>query len=283
MKPRIPEKNKKPGVLYLIPTPIGNLKDITLRAIEVLKEVDEIYSEDTREATKLLKHYGIEKKLLTYLGGYERKVEEIIKKLLSGLSIGFVSDRGTPCINDYGYELVQKAHENGIRVVSLPGPNAAITALAASGFSTDRFLYLGFLPKKGKERIQTLKKIAKEEAPSVFYESPKRLVKTLEELKVYAGENRECVIARELTKIHEEIIRGTLKEVLERFKTAKTVKGEFVVIVGASECGAENINDAIRVAEMLKKEGLSSKKAARIASMLFSVRQKEVYEKISRS
>ncbi|HBT50447.1 MAG TPA: 16S rRNA (cytidine(1402)-2'-O)-methyltransferase, partial [Caldanaerobacter subterraneus] len=204
------------GTLYLCPTPIGNLEDITLRVLRVLSEVDLIAAEDTRQTLKLLNHYEIKKSLVSY--HEHNKVTmgpKLIEKLKSGKSIALVTDAGTPSISDPGEELVRLCIQEGIKIVPLPGPTAAITALIASGLDTSSFVFEGFLPKKSKERREKLERISREERTTILYESPYRLKETLKELKEYIGE-RKVVVARELTKIHEEFIRGTVEEVLEK-------------------------------------------------------------------
>lgn len=194
------------------------------------------------------------------MGGYGQKIREIVSKLKEGKKIALVADRGTPCINDPGFEIVRKAHEFGIRVVPLPGPNAAITALEASGLNADRFLYLGFLPKKGRERESLLKRIADSDVTVVFYESPKRITDTLKALAEFAGEDRTVVLARELTKLNEEILREKLKNAIVELEKREPLKGEFVVVVSPVVKRAGDFRSALSLAETLVKEGLSRKK-----------------------
>ena len=222
------------GKLVLVPTPIGNLQDITLRAIEVLKNCDEILAEDTRTSGKLLKHLGIENKLTSYHAHNEhRELERIVKKIADGRFIALVSDAGTPGISDPGFLLVRECLKNEIEIECLPGPTALIPALVKSGLPSDRFCFEGFLPlKKGRQtRLIDLKQ---ETRTMVFYESPMRLVKTLDEFTVYFGENRLCSVSRELTKMFEENKRGTLKEVSDYFRE-KSVKGEIVIVVAGRQ------------------------------------------------
>lgn len=218
------------GQLYIVPTPIGNLEDITLRAIRVLKESDLLLAEDTRKTMILLKHYGIEKKMISHHRFNEHQtIRTIVEKVRNGLNIALVSDAGTPAISDPGYLLVRACLKEGLRVECLPGPTAFIPALVNSGIPADRFLFEGFLPHK-KGRQTRLKELAEEMATLVFYESPYRLVKTLQQFREYFGEERQACVSRELTKIHEENQRGTLKELAD-FYLARTVKGEIVIIV----------------------------------------------------
>jgi 16S rRNA (cytidine1402-2'-O)-methyltransferase len=284
LKPRIPEKNDPlAGTLFIVSTPIGNLKDITFRAVEVLKSADVIYAEDTRETSRLLKHYGITTPLKTYLGGYQKKIDLILNELASGKKVALVSDRGTPCINDPGYEVVREASKSGFRVVPVPGPNAALTALMVSGFNVDSFYYAGFPPKKGKEREAFLERLTAENKPVIFYESPHRLLKTLEDVLQKGLGERECLLARELTKLHEEFLRGSLKEVIAELKSKGKVRGEFVVVLGPFAAEKENLATALKLSLRLIQEGLSVKKAARLASEIHSVPAKKLYEKLIKS
>lgn len=221
-------------LLYLVPTPIGNLKDITLRALDVLKEVDLILAEDTRTSSHLLNHYQINKPLSPYHQHNEHKVlHHLVSQLLEGKKMAVVTDAGTPCISDPAFLLVRECIKAGIRVECLPGATAFVPALVNSGIPANRFCFEGFLPlKKGRQSL--LKQLALEERTLVFYESPMRLVKTLEEFITHFGEDRLCSVSRELTKLYEENKRGTLKEVCGYFKE-KTVKGEIVIVVAGKE------------------------------------------------
>ena len=221
-------------MLYLIPTPIGNLKDITIRALDVLKEVDLILAEDTRNTTRLLNHYGITKPLTSYHQHNEHQVlQHLVNQLLEGKSMGLVTDAGTPGISDPAFLLVRECIKVGVRVECLPGATAFVPALVNSGLPTNRFAFEGFLPvKKGRQTM--LKKLSEEERTMIFYESPNRLVKTLDELATYFGEDRSCSVSRELTKIYEENTRGTLKEVAAHYRE-KAIKGEIVIVVAGKE------------------------------------------------
>jgi len=217
--------------LYVIPTPIGNLEDITLRSLGILKSVDFILCEDTRKTSFLLKHYNINKKLISYHKFNEHKIlYAIIDKIKSVNSVGLVSDAGTPGISDPGYLLIHECLKNQIEVECLPGPTAFIPALINSGLPTDRFVFEGFLPrKKGrKARIEILKN---ETRTIIIYEAPQRLLKTIQELILALGENRNASISREISKIHEETIRGTLID-LYNYYSNKIIKGECVLIIG---------------------------------------------------
>ena len=221
--------------LTLVPTPIGNLKDITYRAVEVLQNADMILAEDTRTSSVLLKHYDISKPLSAYHKFNEHKqIQSIIEKLQSGLNIALISDAGTPGISDPGFLLVRECIKNNIKVETLPGATAFIPALVNSGLPCDRFVFEGFLPQK-KGRQKRLKGLSEEKRTMVFYESPFRLVKTLTQFAEFFGENRQVSVSRELTKVYEENIRGELSEVISHFKN-KTVKGEIVIVLeGFSE------------------------------------------------
>ena len=217
-------------MLYLVPTPIGNLKDITLRAIEVLKEVDLILAEDTRTTSYLLNHYQITKQLSPYHQHNEHKVlQHLVSQLLEGKKMAIVTDAGTPGISDPAFLLVRECIKVGVKVESLPGPTAFVPALVNSGIPANRFCFEGFLPmKKGRQTL--MKQLAEEERTMIFYESPMRLVKTLEEFITYFSAERQCSVSRELTKMFEENKQGTLREVADHFN-GKTVKGEIVIVV----------------------------------------------------
>ncbi len=221
-------------MLYLVPTPIGNLKDITLRAIEVLKSVDLILCEDTRTSSKLLKHYEIEKPLSPYHQHNEHKiVDHLADQLSAGKTMALITDAGTPGISDPAFLLVRTCVQRSIQIICLPGAAAFVPALVNSGIPTNRFVFEGFLPpKKGRQTL--LKKLAEEERTMVFYESPMRLVKTLEEFSIYFGADRPSSVSRELTKMFEENKQGTLQELATYFKL-KTVKGEIVIVVGGKQ------------------------------------------------
>lgn len=222
------------GKLYVIPTPIGNLEDITLRSLRILKEVDTILAEDTRTSGILLKHYSIEKRLMPYHKFNEhRALMNIIERLKGGENIALVSDAGTPSISDPGFLLVRACVENEIDVECLPGPTALIPALVNSGFPSDKFCFEGFLPQK-KGRQKRLQELAEEERTLILYESPFRLLKLLEEISQYFGIDRLVAISRELSKIHEENLRGTVAELMDQLKE-RTIKGEIVVVIKGKE------------------------------------------------
>lgn len=223
-----------PGVLYIVPTPVGNLEDFTFRAIRVLKEADLILAEDTRTSSVLLKHYDIYGRLESHHKFNEHKTAEIIKdRILAGLNVALISDAGTPGISDPGFLLVRTCVEEGIEVQTLPGATAFVPALVSSGFPCDRFCFEGFLPVK-KGRQTRLKVLAEETRTMIFYESPYRLVKTLRQLAEFFGPERRCSVSREISKIHEEHHRGTLAEVADWY-TEHEPKGEIVLIVAGAE------------------------------------------------
>ena len=221
-------------MLYIVPSPIGNLADISFRAVAVLKAVDLILAEDTRTSSVLLKHYDIQKPVTPHHQHNEHKiVKHLVEQLLAGKTMALLTDAGTPGVSDPGFLLVRECVKNNITVQCLPGATAFVPALVNSGLPINRFCFEGFLPlKKGRQTL--FKKLAEEERTIVFYESPMRLVKTLEECMVYFGKDRQCSVSRELTKIFEENKRGSLREVCDHFK-AKTVKGEIVVVVSGRE------------------------------------------------
>lgn len=221
--------------LYIVPTPIGNLEDITLRALRILKEVDFVLAEDTRTSKKLLDHYEIKQQLVAHHIHNEHKtLEHIVQKIKHSTGVALISDAGTPAISDPGFLLIRACYEAGIEVTCLPGPNAIVPALVGSGFPSDRFAFDGFLPHK-KGRQTRWKELATEQYRSiVLYESPHRIVKCLTEVVECLGEERQVCVARELSKLHEEFVRGTAVEVLARFQDKKPL-GEMVVVIAPPE------------------------------------------------
>lgn len=219
----------KKGTLYIVATPIGNLEDITFRAIEVLKSVDLIAAEDTRHASRLLDRYGIKTQKISYYDEIEqRRSAELIRKLNDGMNIALISDAGTPGVSDPGYRVIQKAIENQIGVVPIPGASSILAALVASGYATDRFVFEGFLPRK-KGRKTRLEELAGESRTIIIFESPVRLLKTLKDLHIYFGE-RQITVGREITKIYEEFVRGALPEIVSHFEQNKP-RGEIVIVI----------------------------------------------------
>jgi 16S rRNA (cytidine1402-2'-O)-methyltransferase len=219
------------GKLYVVPTPIGNLDDITLRALKVLNEVDIILAEDTRTSSKLLHHFEIQKKLFSHHKFNEHKTSALIaERIEAGENIALISDAGTPGISDPGFLLVRTCIENGIEVETLPGATAFVPALVNSGLPCDKFCFEGFLPQK-KGRQKRLKELADEKRTMVFYESPYRLLKALEQFGEFFGAERKIAVSREISKMHEENVRGTVSEVMGHFKSAASIKGEIVIVV----------------------------------------------------
>jgi len=222
--------NPEKGTLYIVSTPIGNMEDITLRALRILKEVDLIAAEDTRRTGLLLKHFGIQAPLTSYFEGNElRKREFILAKLKEGKNVALVSDAGTPGISDPGFRLIQLAIENQLPIIPIPGSSAVITALSVSGLPTDAFLFKGFLPHKSKKRRDLLKELENVRETLVFYESPHRISETLKDILEILGD-REIVLTRELTKVYEEIIRGKVSEILNQVGD-RTLKGEITLVI----------------------------------------------------
>jgi len=218
------------GTLYVVSTPIGNLEDITLRALRTLKDADLIAAEDTRHTGLLLRHFGIQTQLTSYFEGNELKKREfILSRLKEGAQIALVSDAGTPGISDPGFRLIQNAVQNQIPVIPIPGPSAVITALSVSGLPTDAFLFKGFLPHKSKKRRDLLKELEGTKETLIFYESPHRIDETLKDILETLGD-REIVLSREMTKIHEEIMRGKVSDVLNRIEERR-LKGEITLVV----------------------------------------------------
>lgn len=226
------------GKLFVVPTPIGNLEDMTIRAINTLKVVDLIFAEDTRNTIFLLKHFNIEKPVRSYHMHNEHKIlEDVVKMITNGQNVALVSDAGTPGISDPGFLLIRECIKNEIDIITLPGPTAFVPALVSSGFPCDTFVFYGFLPQK-KGRQTKLKLLAKEERTFILYESPFRLVKLLEELKEYLGAERRACVSREISKLYEENKRGTFAELISYF-SAKQVKGEIVVTIEGIHNGKE--------------------------------------------
>ena len=222
------------GKLYVVPTPVGNLEDMTFRAIRVLKEADLILAEDTRTSSVLMKHYEIKNPMMSHHKFNEHKtVEGIVSRILAGQTVALVSDAGTPAISDPGFLVVRECVRNGIEVQCLPGATAFVPALVSSGLPNDRFCFEGFLPHK-KGRQSRLQSLQEEKRTMIFYESPYRLVKTLTQFAEYYGADRQVAVCREISKIHEECVRGSLTEVIAHF-TAHEPKGEIVVVLAGKE------------------------------------------------
>lgn len=270
--------------LYLIATPIGNLEDITLRCLRILREADIIAAEDTRQTAKLLNHYDIKKSMISYHEHNKKsKGDEIINLLLEGKNIALVSDAGMPCISDPGEDLVRLCVAKGIKVVPVPGSSASLTALSISALSTSRFVFEGFLPVKGKERRERLQRLSKEDRTIILYEAPHRLLTTLRDLRQHMG-NPKVSISRELTKRFEETIRTDLEGAIKEFE-GRSIKGEFVLIIeGKSlevlKAEEGRIWEAISVKDhiiMHMEKGLSKKEAITLVAKERNLNKKEVY------
>ncbi len=266
------------SVLYVVATPIGNLDDITMRAKKILSEVDIIAAEDKRHTGKLLAHLGITKRLLAYHDHNEASMsEQIIDMLLKGESVALVSDAGTPLIADPGYRLVRQASALGISVVPIPGPSALITALSVAGLASDKFTFYGFLPTKNKALTDFLQSVKDESGTSIFYESPHRVVRTLAVLEGVFGSTREMVVARELTKTFEQVIRCPIGEMKDKFESGEiVVKGEFVLLLQGQSSVAPLIEHEELLTQLMLE--LPLKKAAEITSRLTGESKKMLYK-----
>jgi 16S rRNA (cytidine1402-2'-O)-methyltransferase len=266
------------GVLYLVSTPIGNLEDITLRALRILKEVDLVACEDTRRSKRLLSHYGISKPLISYYSPKEaQRVPLLLDRLKKGERVALITDAGTPLLSDPGWRLVKEAIEEGVPLVPVPGPSALLAALVASGFPTHPFAFWGFPPRKKGELLSFLKGIKGMGFTHVFFESPKRLLGTLKVMEEVWG-GRRVVVAREMTKIYEEFIRGRLGEVRASLGSRKEVKGEAVLLVE----GGEEEEPWKNRAWVLAEEGFSAKEVAKILKVLYGISKREVYSLLGR-
>jgi 16S rRNA (cytidine1402-2'-O)-methyltransferase len=265
------------GILYIVATPIGNLEDITLRALRVLKEVDLIAAEDTRHSQILLSHHGISTPLTSYHEHNEKsKARQLVSRLQRGENIAVVSDAGTPAISDPGYRLVVEAARSGIRVIPIPGACALAAALSAAGLPTDRFAFEGFLSGKKQQRREQLRALSGETRTLIFYEAPHRVTETLKDLAEIFG-NREIVLAREVTKIHEEFLRGHLTDIAQQLAD-RDIKGEITLLVGGfsgkAEISQEQITGEIRE---LKNNGMRVKEIAKILGEKYGQSKKEIY------
>ena len=267
------------AAVYLVATPIGNLEDITLRALRTLRECDLIACEDTRHTRKLLNRYEVQKPLISCHEHNEReRAQQIVERVLTGQAVAIVSDAGLPGISDPGYRVVQAAIAAGVRVIPIPGPSAVDTAIVASGLPTDSFLYAGFLPARSGQRIKTLEALAAEKATLVFYEAPHRLLRALQDALSVLGD-RQAVVARELTKTHEEFLRGTLAEIHADLAARESVKGEIVLLIAGVNQAAEPaaaVSLADRVRQLIA-EGASPMEAVKSAAKEYGVPKREAY------
>jgi 16S rRNA (cytidine1402-2'-O)-methyltransferase len=280
------------GMLYLVATPIGNLEDITHRAVRVLGEVDLVACEDTRHTRKLLNHYGINTKTISYHEHNEReRAAELLARLQDGANIAIVSDAGTPAVSDPGFRLVRLAAESGVRVVPIPGPTALISALVASGLPTDEFFFGGFLPPRSNARRARLAELRSVNATLIFYEAPHRIAATLKDAREILGE-REAVVARELTKLHEELARGRLSELAERYTSSESARGEIVLVIDRTVIADEAsqtkpVASIGSLVEIFEQQGLDQRAALKRAARELGLSRAEAYrllvaERVSR-
>ncbi len=276
--------------LYLVGTPIGNLEDITLRALRVLKEVDVIACEDTRQTQKLLNHYAIATRTTSYHEHNEMtKSAELVKEMQEGASVALVTDAGMPGISDPGYRLITLAIRHHVPVVPIPGASAFLSALVASGLPTDSFRFSGFLPAKRGERRAALEAVKSSPRTQVFYEAPHRIVEALEDSVEVLGEERLVVVAREVTKLHEEFLRGRAGEVLENLKSRETVKGEITLLIGRAQeqdvataaVGRQSVRQ--RVEQIMAEEKVDEKAALKKVAKERGVSKSEAYRELQRS
>ena len=278
-------EHTKPGTLYVVATPIGNLEDITYRAVRVLKETDLIACEDTRHTAKLLNHYGIDKPTVSYHEHNEAaRAEELVAKLEQGLNIAQVSDAGMPGISDPGYRVIKLAIERGVQVVPVPGASALISALAAGGLPTDNFQFLGFLPAKSGQRRTMLEALRASEQTTVVYEAPHRIAASMQDIVEILGPERPIVLARELTKLHEEFIRGSAAQILARVQEHE-LKGEITLLIGKSEAqephaGIKDI--AQRLEEIMREQKLDEKAGLKVLAKERGLSKSEAYRELQR-
>lgn len=287
--PRTEEEHGTSGksVLYLVGTPIGNLEDITLRALRILKEVDVIACEDTRQTQKLLNHFGIQTRTTSYHEHNEStRSTELVKQIQEGASVALVSDAGMPGISDPGYRMVTLAIQQGIPVVPVPGASAFLAALVASGLATDAFRFNGFLPAKGGERRSELEALKNSQITQVYYEAPHRIVESLADVVEILGGGRRVVVAREVTKIHEEFLRGGASEVLNDLKRRSAIKGEITLLIAKSEDGQVVVSDRLsvrqRVAQIMAAEHIDEKAALKKVARERGVSKSEAYREMQR-
>lgn len=270
-----------PGTLYLVATPIGNLEDITFRAVRVLKEADLIACEDTRQTRKLLDHYGIARPTISYHEHNEaERAPDLVARLLEGATVALVSDAGMPLVSDPGYRVVKAAVESGIPVVPLPGASALVTALAASGLPTDAFHFAGFLPAKAGQRRRVLEALADEQATLVFYEAPHRIVEALREIEEALGP-RPVVVARELTKLHEEFLRGTAAEVADALAAREAVKGEITLLVGRPAAPPPDDTPLEEAVAACMRDGMARMDAIKTVARRRGLPKREVYARVA--
>ncbi|HTZ17440.1 MAG TPA: 16S rRNA (cytidine(1402)-2'-O)-methyltransferase, partial [Dissulfurispiraceae bacterium] len=263
------------GKLYIVATPIGNLEDITLRALRVLREADIIAAEDTRHSLKLLTHYGISKPLISYWSEKEKiRAGEILEKLRAGLSVALISDAGTPGISDPGAVLIRQAVEEKIDIIPIPGPSAFVAALSVSGLSTEEFSFAGFLPSKSGPRLKRLEELKHEMKTLIFYEAPHRLLQALSDMREKLGD-RKAALAKEITKLHEEVLRGPLSEITDALDT-RMIAGEYVILVEGFHVDRLTIDEALSEVLSLMKKGLGRKEAVKTVAESYGISKKEL-------
>jgi len=281
------EGSSAPGTLFLVGTPIGNLEDITLRALRTLKEVDLIACEDTRHTQKLLNHYGMEKRTVSYHEHNElERAPELIVHLENGENVAVVSDAGMPGVSDPGYRLVALALRHHIRVVPIPGASAFLSALVASGLPTDSFGFCGFLPAKAGARRSMLESSRSSPRTQIFYEAPHRLLDTMQDVIENLGPDRRVVVAREVTKIHEEFLRGKAAEVLAELKNRSEVKGEITLLIAKGddhEASRPAESVAVRIRELMQSAEVEEKDALKQAAKEFGLSKSEAYREWQRA
>jgi len=266
------------GSLYLVATPIGNLEDITYRALRTLREADLIACEDTRHTRKLLDHYGISKAVTSYHEHNEAaRAQELVEKLLAGASVALVSDAGMPLVSDPGYRVVAAAIAAGIPIIPLPGPSALVAALAASGLATDSFYFGGFLPAKAGQRTRVLEALREHPHTLIFYEAPHRILVTLEDVERVLGP-RPVVVARELTKIHEEFLRGPVGEVRATLESRSCVKGEITLLIGKAEAQPADLVTIAEAVAACERTGMSRMDAIKEVARRRGLAKREVYK-----
>ena len=275
-----PTKTEKIGVLYVVATPIGNREDITLRALDILREVDLIAAEDTRKSGSLLAYYQIKNRLISFHEHNEKKrTPELIGKLLDGMTIALISNAGTPSVSDPGYRLIEAAIANDIKVIPIPGVSAATAAMSVSGLPTDSFVFVGFAPKKKGKRLKFLTELSAEQRPLIFYESPRRVLSLMEEIISCMGD-RNAMLAREMTKLHEEFIRGTVTHILKTIRARPAVKGECTLVVAGGgtkeQVDAAIVKTEIRNAMQDGQNSLSE--IARTIAKKYGLSKNEVYD-----
>ncbi len=271
---------RQAGQLYIVATPIGNLGDISMRATEILQQVERILAEDTRHSKHLLQHLGIQKPMWScHEHNEEQRIQYVLSALAAGESLALISDAGTPLISDPGYRLVMAVAEQGYQVVPIPGPSALIAALSIAGLPTDRFTFEGFLPAKSSARVKRLQDLAEETRTLVFYESSHRIRASLDDIQQVIGPDREMVVMRELTKRHEQVFRGSVQRVVEQVAADPNhQKGEFVLVIRGADAsaGALQISSTILLQGLLDE--LSASKAASLAAKLTGLPRKQMYE-----